>query len=97
MDMRRDGSWVGGPLRLGKRAPPPPPRATHELPHMPEPTLGDGPIHKWPDQFGRREEDKAFTASICFLWMRGSGATSVGSYHRALAKSNEATHSPKTC
>ena len=35
-------------------------------------------------------------ASICLLWMTGSWATSVASYHRALAKGDGATHSPRS-
>ena len=44
---------------------------------------------------GKRTEACCFMASICLLRMRGSGATSVASYHRALAKGDEATHSPR--
>ena len=45
---------------------------------------------------GKRTQAYWFTASICLLRMSGSWATSVASYHRALAKGNEATHSPRS-
>ena len=35
-------------------------------------------------------------ASICLLRMTGSWATSLASYHRALGKGDEATHSPRS-
>ena len=45
---------------------------------------------------GKRTEAYWFTASICLLQMSGSWATSVASYHRALAKGDEATHGPRS-
>ena len=45
---------------------------------------------------GKRKEAYCFTASISLLRMTGSWATSVASYHRALAKGDEATHSPRS-
>ena len=44
---------------------------------------------------GKRTEAYCFTASIYLLRMSGSCATSVASYQRALAKGDEATHSPR--
>ena len=44
---------------------------------------------------GKRTEAYCFTAPTCLLRMNGSWATSVASYHRALAKGNLATHSPR--
>ena len=46
---------------------------------------------------GKRTEAHCFTASVCLLRMSGSWATSVASYHRALAKGDEVTHSPRSC
>ena len=43
-----------------------------------------------------RETPPPVTPSICLLRMSGSWATSVASYHRALAKGDEATHSPRS-
>ena len=45
---------------------------------------------------GKRTEAYCFTASICLLRMTWSWATSVASYNRALAKGDEATHSPRS-
>ena len=45
---------------------------------------------------GKRTEAYCFTASICLLRMTGSWAPSVASYHPALAKGDEATHSPRS-
>ena len=45
---------------------------------------------------GKRMDAYCFTASICLLRMSGRWATSVVSYHRALAKGDEATHSPRS-
>ena len=46
---------------------------------------------------GKRTEVYCFLASTCFLRMSGSWATLVASYHRALAKGDEAIHSPRSC
>ena len=43
---------------------------------------------------GKRTEAYCFTASICLLRMTWSWATSVASYHRALAKGDEALWAP---
>ena len=45
---------------------------------------------------GKRTEAYCFTSSICLVWMSGSCATSGASYHRALAKGDKATHSPRS-
>ena len=45
---------------------------------------------------GKRTEAYCFTSSICLLRMTVSCATSVASYHRALAKGDEANHSPRS-
>ena len=44
---------------------------------------------------GKRTEACCFTASSCLLRMTGSWAVSMASYHRALAKGDVATHSPR--
>ena len=70
-----------------------------ELRHMPEAVLGDIQVHKYPDQFdaGKRMQAFCFTDFFRLLRMSGSWATSVASYHQALAKGDEATHSPRSC
>ena len=45
---------------------------------------------------GKRTEAYCFMDSICLLQMSGSWANSVASYHGALAKGEEATHSPRS-
>ena len=45
---------------------------------------------------GKKIDAYCFTASLCLLRMVGSWATSVAWYHRALAKGDEATHSPRS-
>ena len=64
----------------------------------PKPDLGtfksiSNPIHSGA---GKRTEAYCFKACICLLRMSGSWATLVGSYHWALAKGDEATHSPSS-
>ena len=43
-----------------------------------------------------KTEAHSLKASSCLLRQTGSLATSVASYHRALAKGDEATHSPRS-
>ena len=59
-----------------------------------KPPLGTFKCISNPIHSGARKRTEAywFTASICFLRMSGSWATSVALYHRALAKGDEATH-----
>ena len=85
---------MGGPLRRCTW----PPRRVMNSDTCRKPPLGtfksiSNPINSGA---GKRTEACCFTASICLLRMSANWATSVASYHRALAKGDEATYSPRS-
>ena len=68
---------------------------------MPEASLPDIQVHEEPESGEeKRREAYCLTASICLLRMKGGGggvAISMASDHRARAKWEEATLSPRSC